>query len=193
MTLGMIQPILVLLILMILGPYSDRFGRKPLLQLSCVGMTLYFGLLTGLAVLSDHYAIGPWVFCLSGMVFICTGSTATLVTAMLCYVSDISSEKDRSFRWLDESYYDYSFNILIASRITIIECMLGLGSFVGSVACTFLVTICTPQVIFFASFLCGAISLIYFAIMLKESVQITEDDQKMGFMASFEWFKWVYW
>ena len=83
-----------IIVTILLGPISDRFGRKPILFLAALGSVLE-GVLAILILhleWSPYYFIG--VYFLGGMF----GSFTGVLASSFAYITDVSSEKWRGFR-----------------------------------------------------------------------------------------------
>lgn len=83
-----------MIVVLIMGPLSDRFGRKPVLIASLIGATLQ----AMTAVVIINFTLSPYFFVLSNFLTgIFSGFTGALAGS-LSYVADISSRKWRTFR-----------------------------------------------------------------------------------------------
>lgn len=86
--------ILSIAVTMILGPLSDRYGRRLPMMLVAVGATLQ-GLL-GLAIV--HFTLNMYLFILGGAIAGLFGDFASVLMACFSYISDISSGRWRTVR-----------------------------------------------------------------------------------------------
>lgn len=98
MVVEMIRSVIPAILVLILGPYSDKFGRKCVIITAFVGATAYFGLLTLLSTLSGFNKISPWYYALAIIPFTLTGDFSIILTGVLSYITDISTGKKRSIR-----------------------------------------------------------------------------------------------
>ena len=83
-----------IIVTILLGPISDKFGRKPVLFLAALG-TMLEGVATTFIMyfkLSPYFMIGSYF--LGGMF----GSFTAVLAASFSYISDVSSDKWRGFR-----------------------------------------------------------------------------------------------
>ena len=83
-----------IIVSIILGPLSDRIGRKPIIILAGIGTTLQ-GVLSVLIV---HFQWNPYYFILANFIAGVMGNFTAVLSSGLAYLSDISSEKWRGMR-----------------------------------------------------------------------------------------------
>ncbi|GBP07923.1 hypothetical protein EVAR_78077_1 [Eumeta japonica] len=133
-----------------LGAWSDKYGRKPLIMWPLLGMSLTSYLLVGFAALNG---LGPWWYLLTVIPFTFSGGYSALFTGSFCYMADISTEKDRSF------------------RISLMEAGLLFGNVIGTLASPYLVRVLgnVPLLIVVAS--AYTLAYVYVLFWIKESVK----------------------
>ena len=136
--------------ILILGPLSDRFGRKPILLLSLIG-TLLQGVI---AVTIVGFNLSPYYFILASFLTGICGDYTGLLAGAFSYIADASTPKWRTF------------------RIGMIEGMLALGGAMGQflsgywlnqVNCYFL-----PLVGFGTA--CAFVALLWIVLFIPESL-----------------------
>ncbi len=147
-----------IVVTLVFGPLSDRIGRKPIMYVVSIGSTL-----NGLALLClIHYNLSITYFILLNVVSGLIGGYASILTACLAYVTDISSQK-----WL-------------IYRIGIVEAMIfaggalgeGLGGFwLDAIHCSF-----EPLIWMYTSAMAGI--GVYTLIFLPESSTRQERREK---------------
>jgi PCFT/HCP family folate transporter-like MFS transporter 1/3 len=157
----MVESVFPALFNLVLGPFSDRFGRKPILNSTSIGLALYFSFICLWTILSNHYPISPWIYGLSILIYALSGGFYPMFAAMLSYTSDTSTVDSRS------------------SRITIVELMITLGVLLGTFTSSYLVKIMTPLEIFLVALSCIGISAIYIVFFIKETIVVTEENRKL--------------
>ena len=84
----------VIVTLFILGPLSDRFGRKPAIYITAAGALLQ----VALTILFIYYKANPLLFLVSQFCAGITGDFAAILTSCLSYVADVGSLKWRTVR-----------------------------------------------------------------------------------------------
>lgn len=95
---SVIQSIVPALCGSFVGAWSDRFGRKPLLIASFTGYLLFYGVTSVISRLSDSFPLSPWYYLLGTLPLSLLGDGVTYSVATLCYISDVSTPKERPFR-----------------------------------------------------------------------------------------------
>lgn len=86
--------ILSIIVTLMMGPLSDRYGRRPVIVLVAVG-----GVLQGLgSLMIIHFNLNLHYFILCGAVEGMFGGLPAITTASFAYVSDISTDKWRTVR-----------------------------------------------------------------------------------------------
>lgn len=83
-----------IIITVLLGPLSDRYGRKPILLLAAVGMTLE----GFIAMLIVHFQWNPYYFIVANFVSGICGDYSGILSGGYAYIADVSSVKWRGLR-----------------------------------------------------------------------------------------------
>ncbi|EDW85956.1 uncharacterized protein Dwil_GK23342 [Drosophila willistoni] len=98
MTTSLLESIIPAFVSLFLGPWSDKFGRRPIL------LTTFSGYLTGAIILivitkiTDTTNISPWFYLLVSVPAVLSGGTCALITGIYCYISDVAKERKRALR-----------------------------------------------------------------------------------------------
>ncbi|KAL6261051.1 hypothetical protein P5V15_008577 [Pogonomyrmex californicus] len=94
-----IESIFPTFLILFLGPWSDKHGRKFILITTYLSISLTFCMLT----LMSNWQIGPWYFLIAYIPFACTGGMTALLLASTCYITDITNENERAWylAWFD--------------------------------------------------------------------------------------------
>ncbi|PNF29985.1 hypothetical protein B7P43_G06967 [Cryptotermes secundus] len=80
---------------MFLGPWSDHYGRKPLMLWPVFGYGLTYIIYTFLSVVPD---LCPFYFLLASIPVALSGGLITVISGMYAYTSDITSAEKRALR-----------------------------------------------------------------------------------------------
>lgn len=112
MTYSMLHNVWPGILVLFVGPWSDKFGRRPVLLVSFTGMwyiwlkfmpncstfftfpsIAYFigHILTAMLVsFSKELALNPWFYLLGGLPATIVGGGCAMTTVVFCYISDVS-------------------------------------------------------------------------------------------------------
>lgn len=98
MSRAILENIVPAFISLFIGPWSDKYGRKPILLSTFAGYFFVYFMLAVISLLSSQFDISPWYYLLAFIPISVLGGTCALITGIYCYLSDISTPKDRAFR-----------------------------------------------------------------------------------------------
>ncbi|XP_012270846.1 proton-coupled folate transporter-like [Orussus abietinus] len=101
MVKSLIESMLPAFLSLFLGPWSDKYGRKPLLVSGYAGFTIMFIIFSFLC----NWDIDPWFLLLAYVPPAFCGGFCALILATYCYISDITTDVDRAWQlaWLEAS------------------------------------------------------------------------------------------
>ena len=139
---------------LIVGPLSDRFGRKVVLLLALFGSLLQ----SVLAFFIIWFHLDPYFFILANLFTGLGGDFTGVLAGSFSYIADVSSPKWRTF------------------RIGFIECMLALGGALGQFLSGYLlnVTDCNFLPIMSVVVVCCLASLLWIILLVPESLSREE-------------------
>ncbi|CRK91837.1 CLUMA_CG005459, isoform A [Clunio marinus] len=144
-----------------LGPWSDKFGRKKVFCATFIGFSLTLVALCIISMISDKLTvINPWVYTFAYIPLIITGGWPTMIVSILCYVTDLTTEVNRSV------------------RLTLIELLIFVGVLFGTASSSYILTLTSPTTVFLISTIIVIISTIYSIVYVDESVQEVETTSK---------------
>lgn len=137
MTLNVLSSIVTTVLSLFLGPWSDKYGRKKVLNSIFIGITMSKGWIMIVSYLSDYYEPNdPWNYLIAHIPLLVTGGWPTLIIVMLCYMTDLSDESNRSIRF------------------TIVEIIIFCGVVLATGSSSFLLKLTNPTTVFGVSFVC---------------------------------------
>ncbi|XP_015181903.1 PREDICTED: proton-coupled folate transporter-like [Polistes dominula] len=90
---SMIENLLPTILSFFVGPWSDTYGRKPLIITSLLGYTLGFFLLS----LMSSWQLNPWYFLFAYIPIACFGGLSFFLLASFSYITDITSKENRTW------------------------------------------------------------------------------------------------
>ncbi|XP_076618594.1 putative peptidoglycan muropeptide transporter SLC46 isoform X1 [Colletes latitarsis] len=84
---------------LLLGPWSDKHGRKPIIISGYISISLMYFILSLMTI----WDINPWFLLIAYVPVACLGGFCIVLLGTICYISDISNEQDRSWQlaWMD--------------------------------------------------------------------------------------------
>lgn len=95
MTRSFTENCITALFCLFVGPWSDKFGRKPLILSPLLGYTLGF---LALVVISLFPNASPWYFVISSLPVCMTGGVPTFITGVLSHITDVTTPANRGMR-----------------------------------------------------------------------------------------------
>lgn len=138
-----------------LVPWSDKFGRKKVICATFFGYSTSLALFAVISCISDvQGSINPWFYVLPFIPYVLTGGWPTMLVSILCYITDTSSESNRS------------------TRLAVVEIIVFVGVLTGTASSSYILQMINPTGVFMMSMVFVTLASIYGAIALKESVKV---------------------
>lgn len=160
MTVNIFNSILSTVMSLLLGPWSDKYGRKKVLSCSFIGFTLSMGWITAVSYLSEYQSTNnPWNYLFAQFPFMIFGGWPTLIIVTLCYITDQTDESNRSIRF------------------TIVEIIIFVGVLIATASSSFILQVTNPTTIFTISFLCILVGTIVMLFFVDESIPVMNQDR----------------
>lgn len=143
---------------LLLGSWTDKFGRKKVLMMSFTGYTSTLGLITLFSYISDNVQpLSPWYYVIAEIPMCLMGGWPTLDIAVCCYVTDLSDEKNRSFRLGFITFLNF------------------LSSFAAYFSSSFILEASSSSIVFIISFSIATVAFIYTIFIVDESIVVASD------------------
>ncbi|XP_052872642.1 proton-coupled folate transporter-like [Anopheles cruzii] len=98
MTIVIIKSVVPVLSAVLLGAWSDRYGRKPAMLIASAGLLVSYVLLTLLAFLSMRVTVNPWYYTAAYLPLAILGGMTVVTAAAFSYLSDVANEQNRTVR-----------------------------------------------------------------------------------------------
>lgn len=143
-----------------IGPWSDRFGRKPVLLLTFTGCMLSHLFITVICALTSWYRLDPWYYAISFVPSALSGATCTMLTSVFCYLADVTSEQERG------------------NKMSIMEAALYSGMLLGNISSSFILRMTNALTVFGVSTASAILAVLYIVFYIEESIQITAEDRR---------------
>lgn len=122
-------------------------------------------------ILSIIPRLSPWFFLIPLIPNCLSGGIPAFVTAVLCYVTDVTSEANRGLRYLFIFGMKQNKNIVYDYRMAMVEGFVALGSILGTSASSFVLNSYGYFAVYATASLCALSAYIYTATSIPESVQ----------------------
>lgn len=166
MTNTLLSSVVAGLVALLLGPWSDIFGRKKMMSINFSGYAVALASLSVVTILSDyHILVNPWFYVIPYVFIALTGGFSALILSVYCFVTEITSEENRSF------------------RLTTVEVTIFTGVIAGTASCSFLLEVLRPSSVFLISTLLASIAAIYVTKFLQESVDVSMNSKDLNPLA----------
>ncbi|XP_030385667.1 proton-coupled folate transporter-like [Scaptodrosophila lebanonensis] len=154
MATSIFESIIPAFVSLFIGPWSDKFGRRPILLTTFTGYLISAIILTIITLISTGRHINPWWFVLSSVPSAFSGGTCALITGIYCYISDVAKERKR------------------AVRMVLNEAWLCTGMMLGSVGSGYIYSVTNALTLFCIATGLMLLALIYVYVFVTESVQV---------------------
>uniref|UniRef100_A0A182TA87 Major facilitator superfamily (MFS) profile domain-containing protein n=1 Tax=Anopheles maculatus TaxID=74869 RepID=A0A182TA87_9DIPT len=141
---------------MFIGPWSDRFGRKPVIVSCFTGAFLTYGIVALISFLSMYYTINPWYYVLASIPTALSGGTCALITGVFCYIADVTNEKNR------------------ATKMAVVEAAVFTGLLAGTLSSSFILRWTNGSTVFAIASGAVFLGLLYIIFYIEESIKPNE-------------------
>lgn len=158
MTTSILNSIVPTVLSLFLGTWSDKYGRKKVLNCVFVGYTTTMGWFAIVSYISHHVAVlSPWNYLFAQLPFMMFGGLPTTIIIILCYITDQTTETNRS------------------TRITIVEIIMFTSVLIAVASSSFVLEWTDAPTLFtisFSSIFIGTLIVIFF---VEETVHVKQD------------------
>ncbi|XP_058463174.1 tetracycline resistance protein, class D [Malaya genurostris] len=156
MAKSLIESIIPALCSMFIGPWSDKYGRKPVLLSTFIGSFFSYSLLGLVCFLSGKYPIDPWYYVLTFIPAALSGGNCALITGVFCYITDVTSEENR------------------AIKMGVLEASIFGGLLFGTLSSSYILHWTNSTTVFAIAAVAILIGIVYITFYIEESVQPNE-------------------
>jgi PCFT/HCP family folate transporter-like MFS transporter 1/3 len=158
MSILLLNSIFPALFSLILGSWSDIFGRKKILMLAFTGYTCTIGLITLFSYISDNVTpLTPWIYFFAEMPMTFMGGWTTLDIAVCCYVADLSNEQNRSIRLGTITFLNF------------------LASAVAYFSSSYILAVSNITFVFVVAFSCAVLAFLWAIFIIDETITAPAD------------------
>lgn len=153
MAIALLNSVVPALMSLLLGPWSDKFGRKKVICASFLGHAISLLLFAIVSIFADQ-RVTPWIYVACYIPLAITGGSSTMLLSIMCYVTDSTKESERS------------------SRLAINEMMILLGVFAGTACSSYVISLTNATSVFLISTCCTIIAFIFTVTLIEESLEV---------------------
>lgn len=138
---------------LLLGSWSDIYGRKPIMMMSFIGYSMTLILFAIFAYISDYVVtLSPWVYFIAEIPISILGGWPLLDVAASCFVTDVS----------DKSKHSTRLGTLSALNMTM--------GFLANFSSSYLHAATSSTTVFTISFVCCLFGLLIVIFVVEESI-----------------------
>lgn len=148
-----------------IGPWSDKFGRKPVIMTTFIGYLIIYVSVTVISYLSTVTPVNPWFYLLPYIPISICGGNCALITGIFSYVTDVTAPSDRP------------------SRMSYLEAGIYVGLLIGFTSSSYILQLTSPTIVFGISGVATLLGVLYVAFFVDESIQ---QDESVGKLAKFK-------
>ncbi|XP_058828281.1 tetracycline resistance protein, class D-like isoform X2 [Topomyia yanbarensis] len=158
MAKSLIESIIPALCSMFIGPWSDKYGRKPVLLSTFIGSFFSYSLLALVCFLSGRSPIDPWYYILAFIPAALSGGNCALITGVFCYITDVTSEQNR------------------AIKMGVLEASIFGGLLFGTLSSSYILCWTNSTTVFAIAAVAILVGTLYIAFYIEESIRPNELD-----------------
>ncbi|KAG4079764.1 hypothetical protein HA402_014895 [Bradysia odoriphaga] len=146
---------------MFIGPWSDKFGRKPVIMTTFIGYFIIYASVTVISYLSTLVPVNPWFYLLPYIPISICGGNCALITGIFSYVTDITTPSDRP------------------ARMSYLQAGIYVGLLFGFMSSSYILQLTSPTIVFGISGLATLLGVLYVIFFVEESIQQDESVGKL--------------
>ncbi|XP_060530037.1 probable peptidoglycan muropeptide transporter SLC46 isoform X2 [Cylas formicarius] len=155
---GILESITGCILCIFVAPWSDRFGRKPVLVAGSIGGTCMMLIMVGFSFLEN---LSPWYMLLCIIPSVLTGGGTAFTTVLTAYLTDRTDEQHRGF------------------RMGIFEGVMATAVLIGTASSAYILKATSYVFMYLLGTLCSLISLVYIIFFVPESLEFRETENKV--------------
>ncbi|KYN27821.1 PREDICTED: proton-coupled folate transporter-like [Trachymyrmex cornetzi] len=144
-----IESITPSLLMLFLGPWSDKYGRKPLLFSGYISVSLTYILLSIMA----SWDIVPWYFLIAYIPVGLFGGLSVLILASTCYITDLIDSKERAW------------------HLAVLQAFISLGLLIGLLSGPAIFVTCGYTAVFSVATVLCILATLYILLFVPETVR----------------------
>lgn len=149
----LIESIVPALCSMFIGPWSDKYGRKPVLLSTFIGSFFTYSLVATICFLSGKYEIDPWYYIFAYIPAALSGGNCALITGVFCYITDVTTEQNR------------------AVKMGVLEAAIFGGLLLGTLSSSYILRWTNATTVFVVAAAGILFGILYIALYIEESIR----------------------
>ncbi|XP_017489356.1 PREDICTED: proton-coupled folate transporter-like [Rhagoletis zephyria] len=142
------------ILVLFVGPWSDKFGRRPVLLMAFTASFIGHVITTILVSISKLVSLNPWLYLIGSIPSTLAGGGSTVMTIVICYVSDVADMENK------------------AKRMFYVDLAMGTGLVFGNVLSSYLLRLTGVTMVCVTSALLILIGLLYVFFFIGESLDV---------------------
>ncbi|KFB44421.1 AGAP005318-PA-like protein [Anopheles sinensis] len=158
MVIVIIKSVVPVLGALLLGAWSDRYGRKPAMLIASGGVLCSFFLLTLLAFLSMQVVVSPWYYTAAYLPFALLGGMTVITAAAFSYLSDVTNEQNRT------------------TRMGFMEAAMMAGALLGFLSSSYILEWFNVAITFLISTALIALAILYVVFLTEDSIILSSNN-----------------
>ncbi|XP_062539925.1 probable peptidoglycan muropeptide transporter SLC46 [Armigeres subalbatus] len=157
MSIVLLTSVVPAVVALFLGPWSDKFGRRPVIAISSIGYMLSQVLTATVCYCSSYYALSPWWYVVANIPVAISGGYSVFHAGIFSYISDVTTESNRTL------------------RMGVLQGITMLGVLVGLLASNYMIGSVPATTMFSLSAAAMLASTLYLALYTEETIKIESE------------------